>query len=185
MPSSNHLEQLVAEWYEFQGYFVRRNVQVGRRLRGGHEGELDVVAFHPTKNLLVHIEASGDANFATREAKFRKKFEVGRKYIPNLFPGFKLPQKIDHIGLFLAGKNRGTIGGGQMKLVSELIREILIELKQHHPPMSRKVVPEGFPLLRTLQLVTEYSNRIIDVLNTPRKGSAMRDASRPPQTTRQ
>ncbi len=176
MPSSNHLEQLVAEWYEFQGYFVRRNVQVGRGLRGGHEGELDVVAFHPTKNHLVHIEASGDANFAAREAKFRKKFEVGRKPIPDLFRGFKLPQKIDQIGLFLAGKNRGTIGGGQMKLVSELIREILIELKQNHPPMSCKVVPEGFPLLRTLQLVTEYSNRIVDVLNAQDKGSAMRSS---------
>jgi hypothetical protein len=26
----NHLEDLVAEWYEFRGYFVRRNVQVGK-----------------------------------------------------------------------------------------------------------------------------------------------------------
>ena len=25
----NFLEQLVAEWYEYQGYFVRRNVMVG------------------------------------------------------------------------------------------------------------------------------------------------------------
>jgi hypothetical protein len=29
MPS-NHLEQLVAEWYEYQGYFVRRNIFVGK-----------------------------------------------------------------------------------------------------------------------------------------------------------
>src|SRR5690349_2182454 len=43
----NFLEQLVAEWYEFQGYFVRRNVRVGPRAGGGHAGELDVVAFHP------------------------------------------------------------------------------------------------------------------------------------------
>ena len=26
----NYLEQLVAEWYEYQGYFVRRNVLVGK-----------------------------------------------------------------------------------------------------------------------------------------------------------
>ena len=25
----NHLEQMIAEWYEYQGYFVRRNVFVG------------------------------------------------------------------------------------------------------------------------------------------------------------
>lgn len=29
--AGNHLEALVAEWYEVRGYFVRRNVRVGRR----------------------------------------------------------------------------------------------------------------------------------------------------------
>jgi len=31
----NFLEQLAAEWYEFRGYFVRRNVRVGPRPKGG------------------------------------------------------------------------------------------------------------------------------------------------------
>src|SRR5437016_5364675 len=43
----NFLEQLVAEWYEYQGYFIRRNVRVGKLAAGGYECELDVVAFHP------------------------------------------------------------------------------------------------------------------------------------------
>ena len=43
----NHLEQLFTERYEYRGYFVRRNVQVGPRLKGEYECELDVVAFHP------------------------------------------------------------------------------------------------------------------------------------------
>lgn len=54
--ASNHLEQLAAEWYEYRGYFVRRNVRVGPRAQGGHEGELDIVAFDPRKVALVHIE---------------------------------------------------------------------------------------------------------------------------------
>ncbi len=29
--ANNHLEQLVSEWYEYQGYFIRRNVKVGKR----------------------------------------------------------------------------------------------------------------------------------------------------------
>src|SRR5690554_419807 len=41
----NHLEQLVAEWYEYRGYFVRRNIQVGPRANGGYECELDAVLF--------------------------------------------------------------------------------------------------------------------------------------------
>jgi hypothetical protein len=57
----NFLEQLAAEWLEYQGYFVRRNVHVGKRLKGGYVCELDVVGFHPGKQLLVHV----DANIAT------------------------------------------------------------------------------------------------------------------------
>ncbi len=58
----NHLEQLVAEWYEFQGYFVRKNINVGKRLRGGYECELDIVAFHPKTKKLVQVETSMDAD---------------------------------------------------------------------------------------------------------------------------
>ena len=43
--AGNHLEALVAEWCEFNGLFVRRNVPVGRRTKGGWDCELDVVAF--------------------------------------------------------------------------------------------------------------------------------------------
>ena len=57
----NHLEQLVAEWYEYQGYFVRKNVLVGKRAKGGYECELDIVAFNPATKKLVHIEPSLDA----------------------------------------------------------------------------------------------------------------------------
>ncbi len=43
----NFLEQLVAEWYAYKGYFVRTNIKFGKRIRGGYEGEMDVVAFDP------------------------------------------------------------------------------------------------------------------------------------------
>lgn len=74
----NYLEQLVAEWYEFQGYFLRRNINVGKRDRGGYECELDVVAFHPQKRHLVQIEPSMDADsWPKRELRYAKKFEAG------------------------------------------------------------------------------------------------------------
>ena len=60
--ATNHLEQLIAEWYEFKGYFVRRNVHVGKRTKGGYDCELDVVAFNPCEKKLVHIEPSLDAH---------------------------------------------------------------------------------------------------------------------------
>src|SRR5258708_1364839 len=98
--AGNYLEQLVGEWYEFKGYFVRRSIRVGRRPAGGHEGELDVVAFHPTKRHLVHIEPSVDAHsWDKREERYAKKFAAGRKYIPEIFKGFDLPTDIEQIAL--------------------------------------------------------------------------------------
>jgi hypothetical protein len=41
----NFLERLVAEWYEFRGYFVRRKINVGPSLKGKFGFELDIVAF--------------------------------------------------------------------------------------------------------------------------------------------
>ena len=73
--STNFLEELAAEWYEYKGYFIRRNVLVGKRPAGGHECELDVVGFHPETRHLVHIEASMDAaKWEERERRFQKKF---------------------------------------------------------------------------------------------------------------
>jgi len=40
----NFLEQLVAEWYEWQGYFVCVNRKYGKRPGGGWTGEADVLA---------------------------------------------------------------------------------------------------------------------------------------------
>ena len=78
----NHLEQLISEWYEFKGYFVRRNIKVGKLSKGGYEGELDVVAFHPMEKHLIHIEPSIDADsWSKRENRFKKKFSAGKKYI--------------------------------------------------------------------------------------------------------
>ena len=92
--ANNYLEQLVAEWYEYQGYFIRRNVNVGKLKRGGYEAELDVVGFHPSTNHLVHLEPSVDTiSWAEREKRFGKKFDAGRRHIPSLFVGFTLREE--------------------------------------------------------------------------------------------
>jgi hypothetical protein len=97
----NFLEQLVAEWYEFRGYFVRRKIHVGPRLEGKFDFELDIVAFHPGKPHLVHIEPSMDAtSWDQREKRYTAKFGAGRKLIPSLFSGFDLPE-IDQIALLV------------------------------------------------------------------------------------
>ena len=123
----NFLEQLVAEWYEFRGYFVRRNINVGPRPEGGFESELDVVAFHPTKRHLVHIEPSMDAHsWDQREKRFAVKFAAGRRFIPSVFSGFADLPKIEQIALlvFAGGQNHAKIGGGKVLLIQDLMKEI-------------------------------------------------------------
>jgi nitrate reductase assembly molybdenum cofactor insertion protein NarJ len=84
--ASNYSEQLVIEGYEYQGYFIRNNVLVGKRAQGGYETELAIVAFHPKEMKLVHLEPSMDADsWERREERYKKKFDLGRKYIPGLF----------------------------------------------------------------------------------------------------
>lgn len=161
----NYLEDLVAEWYEFQGYFVRRNVLVGKRSEGGYECELDVVAFDPESRHLVHIEASMDAHsWEKRDERFAKKFRAGQKYIPKLFQGLDLPNRIEKIALLGYGsrKNRTTVGGGEILLVSDLLREILNHLKDQR--IASNAVPQDKPILRTLQYVAEHRGVAVEVL---------------------
>lgn len=153
----NHLEQLTAEWYEFQGYFVRRNIQVGRREKGGYECELDVVAFCPERNRLVHIEPSMDAHtWTTREQRYAKKFEAGRKYIPGLFNGIKLPEDIEQIALLGYGSkaNVQTLAGGKIMTSAEFLAEITEGIAGRS--IAKAAIPEQFPLLRTLQFAYQH-----------------------------
>jgi hypothetical protein len=164
--AANHLEQLVAEWYEYQGYFVRRNIKVGRRAKGGYEGELDIVALHPERRHLVHIETSLDAlPWATRDQKFRRKFDAGTKYIPGLFTGIDMPAEIDSVAIlvFASNRNRASLGGGRLMIASELYEEIIRTLA--HTSIRTGMIDEQKPLLRTLQFVAEYRSEVVRALS--------------------
>ena len=163
--ANNFLEQLVAEWYEYRGYFVRRNVPVGRRTRGGYECELDIIAFDPVGRHLVHIEPSMDAeSWEKRERSFRKKFDAGLKYIPDLFPGLDLPEDIEQTAIFAFASrtNHPTLAGRKVLLASDLMREIMEDLSDKK--IASAAVPEHHPILRTLQFVVEYRKKVFDTL---------------------
>jgi len=163
--ANNFLEQLVAEWYEYRGYFVRRNIAVGRRTKGGYECELDIVALDPVRRHLVHIEPSMDAeSWEKRERSFRKKFDAGLRYIPGLFPGLDLPDEIEQVAIFAFASrvNHPTLAGRKVLLVSDLMREIMEDLSDKK--IVSAAVPEHHPILRTLQFVVEYRKKVFDTL---------------------
>ena len=104
--AGNHLEDLVAQWYQFQGYFVRRKVQVGKRLRGGYECELDVVAFQPAERRLIHIEPSLDSDsWERREERYRKNLNE-----------FQLPQFLKSFLCFAHCSSLRSIGVYQLRM---------------------------------------------------------------------
>lgn len=163
--AANFLEQLIAEWYEYQGYFVRRNVMVGRRKKGGYEGELDVVAFHPHEKRLVHLESSMDADsWAEREARYLKKFEAGRRYIPDIFKGSELPEKIDQIAVLVSASKatHKMLGGGRIVLMGELLEDIFGKLKDKK--LGKAAIPEHLTVLRSFQFVAEYRDNVFKAL---------------------
>lgn len=154
---ANFLEQLVAEWYEFNGYFVRRNVHVGRRAKGGWECELDVVAFDPKLKHLVHVEPSMDSNkWEKREKRFKKKFDAGQKYIPKLFESFKPLPKIEPIALFVFGSDRQhtEVGGGHVLMIRDFMKEIRKGIKDRS--VSKSAIPEQYIILRALLFANEF-----------------------------
>lgn len=152
---SNHLEDLVAQWLEFNGYFVRTSVLVGKREKGGFEGELDVIAFHPASRHLIHVECSLDADpWDRRTERFTKKFNRGKLYIKPLFHGLEIDSEVDQVALLqFGGGDRSELGGGRVIWVRDFISDVLTFLAKRSP--DKQAVPSTLPLLRTLQLAAQ------------------------------
>jgi hypothetical protein len=101
-----YLERLVREWYEYQGYFVRQDVWVGLEADGSYECDLAVVAFHPTRRHVVHVEPSFDLlSWEDREQHSRTKFDAARKYLHRIF-GSEPQLHIEHVALIVSSERR-------------------------------------------------------------------------------
>jgi hypothetical protein len=74
--SSNFLEQVVAECYEYKAILFAEMNLFKRRAKGGYECELDIVAFHPEKKHLIHIKPTTDSSsWENREKIHRNKLK--------------------------------------------------------------------------------------------------------------
>lgn len=157
------LEQLVSEWFEYNGYFVRSHVRCsGSRKR---ELELDLVAIDPLRRRVVHAETGLDSHsWAERERRCREKFDAGRKLIPTLLPEHGDPLQVEQmVVLGIASKaSHATVGGARVVLAAELIGEI-IDAFQERKVRSREVAEQHF-ILRTLQFIAEYRRQVIQHL---------------------
>ena len=148
---ATHLESLIFEYLDWQGYLVRRNIKVGRLPHGGYEMELDLVGYNHKSGDLVHYEPSIDALcWAKREERYRKKFGAGQKYIFEVvFPWLESNTPLRQIAIFINHpRDRDAIAGGT---IDELMAEIRGKVAACGI-MAKGAIPEQYPLLRTLQL---------------------------------
>lgn len=154
----NFLEQLAAEWFGYLGYFVRTNIKMNKRAKGGWDNEIDVLAHSHTKGELIHIESSWDAN--TWEDR-RKRF-IGKKFVYTQaqyeqLVGCKLGsvRRIALCGLGQSAKADLDWGSGiEVRLIPHFVAEIASALSQKNPLLD--IVPEGYPRLRAMQFALAY-----------------------------
>ena len=147
----SHLEDLLFEYHEWQGYIVQRNVKVGPLKHVGWEGELDIVAYHPKTEELVHLEPSIDAfSRSKREQRFTKKFRTGQNHIfSDFFPWLNPRMELKQVAVLInAGSSRTHLGGG-VRTVDDLTRESRGKIVEEGK-MASGAIPERFPLLRTI-----------------------------------
>jgi len=169
----NFLEQLTAEWYQYNGYLVSRNLRFGRNAngRGGHVGEMDVIAYEPRDRKFIHLEASTDSDsWSERKIKFERKFTDARKYYREVFP-FKeddvRPEQIAIVGFNRTHRSESTpwksvppegssLGEINIKIIHipDFIKRITNELKKFNP--EKEAISEGYPLLRAIQYTLAY-----------------------------
>ena len=138
----NHLEKLTRQYYDWKGYLVKGNVKVGRLAHGGWGGELDIVAYHPQTNHLVHIEPSIDAHsWEKREERFEKKFRFGREYIyKDVFPWLPRDTPLEQIAMLITS-SRKELCGGKVISIDEFSKQITTEISALGV-MAKSAIPE-------------------------------------------
>ena len=146
----NFLEQLAAEWYEFNGYFVRTNVRLEKREKGGYTGEIDVVAYDPKDRTMIHVETSTAAGKKSTIAKrMQRQFSVASEQYNSLF-NFK-PEKLKKIAIVGTARAATVNIGGDIKVYSipQFIKMVSESMTKH--PIIGEAIPEGYPILRAMQ----------------------------------
>ena len=160
-----HLESLIAEYLEWQGFLVKRNLKIGRRERGGWEMELDVVGLNPKTKTIVHYEPSIDAQtWDKRLVRYEKKFQIARKYMfKEVFDWLPETTRIEQIAVFYNHpRGRDTIAGAKIMSIDELMAEIRDEVCKRGPMISN-AISEQYPLLRTIQMSHVGYSRAISI----------------------
>lgn len=152
------LEQLVQEYYDIQGYWVRTNVNYGPGRRGGYSGDADVLAFEPHNRVLVHLEVSmGAEKWEEKKATVTKKFKKAKDHYEAMCPHpFVRTEKVAITG-WSSSPAPITIPGVDIWTLGQFMHKV-VELVTNRFRGS-KLPPEQYPLLRAVSFTCKFGGR--------------------------
>ncbi len=119
---------------------------------------MDIVAFHPRTKVMVHLEASTDADSWTeRSRRFSKKFADAQKYYSQLLKfGYQSVEEVAIVGWGRSVPAGISFSHGVViKTLPQFVSEITDVLRQRDP--AKEAVPEHWPLLRAIQMSVFWS----------------------------
>ena len=154
-PPLNFLEQVVAEWFDLKGYFVKTNLRFGKSPGGGVRGEMDVIAFHPQTKEFVHVEASTSAASWKRQcAVIERKFNSAGQHYDDMFQFPRESTRLIAISGFgrvapAWAKERLGESGVTLESVPEFFRKVTAGIQDR--PITKGTISETLPLLRAIQ----------------------------------
>ena len=79
----NFIKDLVCEYYEFVGFFIRRNIQI-KSTGIEEQSYLDILAYHYDEHILFHVETmQGGNSWDERISLMANKFGIAELYYSN------------------------------------------------------------------------------------------------------
>jgi len=120
---------------------------------------MDIVAFHPERQELVHVEASMDADsWRERFARLKKKFRAAERHYSELFPfEHERVKKVAILGLTETHRADVPVDGVEIVPIPRFIRQLTDDLR--HRNFLKEAVPEELPRLRAIQMAVYWSSQ--------------------------
>jgi len=145
----NVFEELAAEWYEFQGYCVRKNVTYGKGRSGGIGIEMDLIACRLGSDP-VHLESTVTSG-PTAIEKLKKHFTEAKEAYREVLN--VAPCKVKQKAIVFSAKDRSKLEDDGVEVMSkdEFMKTIVEAMEKKN--LSTDSVPHSLPLLRVVQEV--------------------------------
>ena len=154
----NFREQLIAEWYELRGYFVRTNEKWPNRRR--NEGDMDVLALCPETRNLIHIEiASSEGKKGQWVRKTKEKFNSDDSFYMENFH----VDSVKRVAIVGSGWAANDAAVKELKdhnitlqSLGQIYEEIGKKITDDWWPERDKSIPETLPILKGIQYALRY-----------------------------